>query len=85
MINKLLVAIHGSHHSLKAVDFASVIAASLEARVITLSVVKAQELPEGRREYARLEHIPGVDVEILKKVAGNMISNAEIKGAGQGR
>ncbi len=85
MINKLLVAIHGSNHSLKAVDFASVIAASLKARVIILSVVKAQEPPESLREYARLEHVLGVDMEILKKVAGNMISNAEIKGAGQGR
>ncbi len=41
MINKLLVALDGSNHSLKAVDFASVIAASLKARVIILSVVKA--------------------------------------------
>jgi nucleotide-binding universal stress UspA family protein len=77
MINKLLVALDGSNHSLKAVDFASVIAAALEARVIILSVVKAQELPEGLREYAKLEHIPGVDMEILKKVAGNLVSNAE--------
>ena len=84
MINKLLVALDGSNHSLKAVDFASVIAASLKARVIILSVVKAQELPEGLREYAKLEHIPGVDMEILKKVAGNMISNAEKRARDKG-
>ncbi len=84
MINKLLVAIDGSNHSLKAVDFASVIAASLKARVIILSVVKAQELPEGLREYARLEHIPGVDMEILKKIAGNMVSNAEKRARDKG-
>ena len=84
MINKLLVAIDGSNHSLKAVDFASVIAASLKARVIILSVVKAQELPEGLREYAKLERIPGVDMEILKKVAGDLISNAEIRAREKG-
>ncbi len=64
MINKLLVALDGSHHSLKAVDVASEIAASLKAEVILLYVVKPQELPEGLREYAELEHIPGVDMDI---------------------
>ncbi len=77
MINKLLIALDGSNHALKAVDYASEIAASLKARVIILNVVKAQELPEGLREYAKLEHIPGVDMEILKKIAGDLISNAE--------
>ncbi len=84
MINKLLVALDGSNHSLKAVDFASTIAAALKARVIILSVVKAQELPEGLREYAKLEHIPGVDMEILKKIAGDLISNAEIRAREKG-
>ena len=77
MINKLLVALDGSNHSLKAVDYASEIAASLKAKVILLYVVKLQELPEGLRDYADLEHIPGIDVDILKKVAGDLVSNAE--------
>ncbi len=77
MIDKLLVALDGSNHSLKAVDYASEIAASLKAKVILLYVVKPQELPEGLREYAELEHIPGIDVDILKKVAGDLVSNAE--------
>ncbi len=84
MINKLLVAIDGSNHSLKAIDFASVIAASLKARVILLSVVKAQELPEGLREYAKLERIPGVDMEILTKLAGHLISNSEKRARDKG-
>ncbi len=77
MINKMLVAIDGSNHSLKAVDYASEIAACLKAKVIILCVVKTQELPEGLREYAKLEHIPGLDMDILKKVAGDLVSNAE--------
>ncbi len=77
MINKLLVALDGSNHSLKAVDYASEIAASLKAKVILLYVVKPQELPEGLRDYAELEHSPGIDVDILKKVAGDLVSNAE--------
>ncbi len=78
MINKLLVALDGSNHSLKAVDYASEIAASLKAEVILLFVVKPQELPEGLREYAELEHVAGrLDIDILKKVAGDLVSNAE--------
>ena len=77
MINKLLIALDGSNHSLKAVDYASEIAAALKAKVIILYVVKAYELPEGIREYAVLEHIPGTNMEILKKVAGDLVSNTE--------
>ena len=40
MINKLLIALDGSNHALKTVDYASEIAASLKARVIILNVVK---------------------------------------------
>ena len=84
MINKLLVALDGSNHSLKAVDYASEIAASLKAKLIILSVVKAQELPKGLREYANLEHIPGLDMDILKKLAGDLVANAERKAKEKG-
>ena len=77
MITKLLVALDGSNHSLKALDFAAQIAAPLKAKVIVLSVVKAQELPKGMREYAELEHFSGTDMEVLKKVAGHLVADAE--------
>jgi nucleotide-binding universal stress UspA family protein len=77
MINKLLVALDGSNHSLKAVDYASQIAVPLKAKVVILNVVKPQELPEGMREYAELEHFAGTDVEVLKKVAGHLVADAE--------
>jgi nucleotide-binding universal stress UspA family protein len=60
MIKKLLIALDGSDHSLKAVDFASEIAAALKAKVIILSAVKAQEISKDLRDYAELEHIPGL-------------------------
>ncbi len=84
MINKLLVALDGSNHSLKAVDTAAEIAAALKAEVILLYVVKPQELPEGLREYAELEHVVGTDIEVLKKVAGDLVSNAEIRAREKG-
>ena len=84
MINKLLVALDGSNHSLKAVDYASEIAAALKAKLIILNVVKAQEIPKGLREYAELEHIPGFDTDILKKVAGDMVANAGLRAKEKG-
>ncbi len=84
MINKLLVAIDGSNHSLKAVEFAAEIATPLKAKLIILNVVKAQELPEGLRDYANLEHISGLDIDILKKVAGDLVSNSEKRARGMG-
>ncbi len=84
MINKLLVAVDGSNHSLKAVDYACTIAASLKAKVVLLYVLKPQELPEGLRDYANLEHIPGLDMDILKKVAGDLVSNAEKRARDKG-
>ncbi len=80
MIKNMLVAIDGSNHSLKAVDFASAIAACCKARVIILTIVKVhkvQELPADLRKYAELEHIPGVDLDILKKIAGDLVADAE--------
>ena len=84
MINKLLVALDGSNHSLKAVDYASEIAVALKAEVILLYVLKAIELPEGLRDYAELEHISGLDMDILMKVAGDLVSNTEKRARDKG-
>jgi nucleotide-binding universal stress UspA family protein len=79
MIDKLLVALDGSNHSLKAVDYAAEIAASRKAELIILNVVKSHEFPEGLREYAEAEHVAGTDIEILKRLSGYLIENAELR------
>ena len=84
MINKLLVAVDGSNHSMKAVDYASEIAASLKATVIILYVIKARELPKGLREYAELEHFGGPNIDILKKLATGLVANAERRAKAKG-
>ncbi len=80
MINKLLVAVDGSSHSLKAVDYASAIAASCGARVIILNVVKVhavKELSAELRSYAELEQVSGVDLDALKMIAGELVAHAK--------
>jgi nucleotide-binding universal stress UspA family protein len=87
MINKLLVAVDGSSHSLKAVDYASAIAACCKASVIILTVVKVhmvKELSAETRAYAKLEQIPGVDLNALKMIAGELVADAEKRSRDKG-
>jgi nucleotide-binding universal stress UspA family protein len=80
MINKLLVAIDGSGHSMKAVDYASAIAAGSNARVIILTVVKVHKAPQlsaELRQYAELENVSVVDLNALKSIANDLVAYAE--------
>ena len=87
MIKKLLVAIDGSSHSLKAVDYASAIATCCKAGVIILTVVKVhmvKELSAETRTYAKLEQIPGVGLNALKMIAGELVADMEKRSRDKG-
>ncbi len=80
MINKLLVAIDGSSHSMKAVDYASAIASCCKARVIILTVVKVHNVKMHSaelRKYAELEHVSMVDLNAMKSIANDLVADAE--------
>ena len=79
MINKLLVAVDGSSHSMKAVDYASAIAASSKAKVIILTVVKTHNVQKHSaelRQYAELENVSVVDLNALKSIANDLVAHA---------
>ena len=87
MINKLLVAIDGSSHSMKAVDYASEIADSSKAGIIILTVVKVQNYQKystEMRKYAELEHVSVVDLDALKSIANDLVAHAEKKAREKG-
>jgi nucleotide-binding universal stress UspA family protein len=87
MINKLLVAIDGSGHSMKAVDYASAIAASCKAKVIILTVVRAHNIQKHSaelRQYAELENVSVVDLNALKSIANDLVAYAAKKSREQG-
>ncbi len=87
MINKLLVAVDGSSHSLKAVDYASAIAVCCKAKVIILTVIKVHKVKEisaELRTYAELEDIPRVDLDALKMIAGELVAHAERRSRDKG-
>ncbi len=77
MISKILIAVDGSSHSLKGVEYGAQIAAATHAEVILLNVVKETVLPEGLREFAEVEHIHyGMDIDLLKRGAQFMLGKA---------
>ncbi len=84
MISKILIAVDGSSHSNKGVDYGAEIAAATNSELILLNVVKKLELPDGLREFAKVEHIEGMDIDLLKRGAQFMLDKAldSIKKAG---
>ncbi len=80
MIKTLLVAIDGSSHSMKAVDYASTIAAGTKARLIILTVVKGQiyqKYSAEMQKFAALEQISLVDLDALKTIANDLVAHAQ--------
>ena len=80
MINKILVAVDGSSHSLKAVEYAAAIAAGCNAKMFILSVIKVHQAPKVSQElraYAKLEHIQGADFEAMELLSNQLLSHAE--------
>ncbi len=77
MISTILIAVDGSSHSVKGVEYGAQIAAAVNAKVILLNVVKQQELPEALREFAKVEHIEGMDIDLLKRGAQFMLDKAQ--------
>ncbi len=80
MINNILVAVDGSSHSLKAVEYAAEIAAACNAKVFILTVLRSHQAPkvsDELRNYAKLEQIEGADFEAMKLLANELLSHAE--------
>jgi len=80
MINKILVAVDGSSHSIKAVEYAAEIAAGCGAKVFILTVMRQHQAPKVSEElkaYAKLEHIEGADFEAAKLLSNQLLSHAE--------
>ncbi len=87
MIKTLLVAVDGSSHSMKAVDYASAIAVGCKARVIILTVVKVHKAPQlsaELRQYAELENVSAVDLNSWKTIASDLVAHAEARSREKG-
>ena len=57
MIKKILVAIDGSEHAWKALDLATELAKSHQAKLIVLHVIAYEPAPEALRTFAEVEGV----------------------------
>ena len=73
MIKKVLVAIDGSEHSLKAVDVAIDVASKYGSEMYLLHVIDKVEIPEELRKYASVEKIEDPPEYLVFNEIGNRI------------
>lgn len=76
MIKSILIAVDGSEHSQKCVEFGATVAASVDASVTLLHVVKPYQLPESFKAFAKAEHMATIDADLLKKGAQYLLAKA---------
>ena len=76
MINKVLIAVDGSKHSLKCVSLGAQIAKNAGAKVLLLHVVKPYRLPDSLKKFAQAEHMATIDAELLRKGAQYLLASA---------
>lgn len=80
MINKILVAVDGSSHSLKAVEMAAAIATGCDAELLILTVVKPHQPKRISQElsaYAKLEHLGVADLDAMMSLSADLVAHAE--------
>ena len=76
MITKILIAVDGSRHSLKCVEYGAEVAKALGAEVLLYHVVKPYNLPESFKKFAQAEHMTIIDADFLKKGAQYLLTGA---------
>ena len=80
MINSLLVAVDGSNHSMKAVEYAADIAAGCKAKLIILTVIRPHLTPKISAElqaYAELEQLAPSDLEAIKLLSNDLLNHSK--------
>jgi len=73
MVKKILVAVDGSEHSLKAVDYAIDVALKYESELFLLHVIDKVEIPEEVKKYISVEKIEEPPEYLVFNEIGNRI------------
>ena len=76
MIKKILIAVDGSRHSMKCVEYGAQVAKGLGAEVLLFHVVKPYNLPESLKQFAKTEHMATIDSDLLKIGAQHLLAGA---------
>ncbi len=76
MIKKILIAVDGSRHSLKSVEYGAEVAKGVGAEVLLFHVVKPYRLPDSLKEFAKAEHMATIDADLLKRGAQHLLAGS---------
>jgi nucleotide-binding universal stress UspA family protein len=83
MSKKFLVAVDGSDHGWKALDLATNLASGADAELVILHVVPYEPMPEGLKQFAKVEGIPieeqAVRFHLGRKFGDKIASEAEAR------
>jgi nucleotide-binding universal stress UspA family protein len=85
-MERILVGVDGSAPSLKAVDFAADLASKYNAELILLKVIEYRppELEAAVEAYARSEHMPAAEAELVLTMADDILDNARREALAKG-
>lgn len=75
-MKKILLAVDGSDHSMRAARMAGELSAHFDATVDIVNVVPEARLAAPIAEYAELEHVYITQVELLKSAGSEIIARA---------
>ena len=75
MFDKVMVAVDGSEHALRAVDAAAVIAQGCGSELIVLTVLESSKLPQDVRQFAESEHMMEREMALANRLVGEPITS----------
>lgn len=76
MIKNVLIAVDGSRHSMRCVEYGAEVAKGVGAKVLLYHVVKPYNLPDSLKQFAKAEHMATIDADLLKKGAQYLLAGA---------
>lgn len=84
MIEHVLVAVDGSHHATRAVEFAADMAAKAGARLTLVHVFELRDLPEELARIAEIESLGSDDDKVHRLVGERVLDVAKAHAQGLG-
>ena len=84
MYQKVLIPVDGSEYAFKALDLAVDLAAKHNATIWLLHVVPSNEVPEGIKRWAEIEHVDAPAALYENTVGDNILTAAEDRASTRG-
>ena len=84
MFKKILCAVDGSDHAVKAADLAAKMAAASKAKLTYITVTKELKMTEEVKRYIEVEHLSGTPQYVLDEYTEKVIQKAKDEARAEG-